>query len=276
MKEKIYDFIVSSSQALISTAIVIIVVIVLDIILNVIVGRFSKKNKEKRRHAVTLAKMLKSIFNYVIIILAIVVILGIWGINIGPVLAGAGILGLVVGLGAQSLIQDMLSGFFIIFENQYDVGDVVEIDGFVGTVLEIGLKSTKLISWLNEVKIIANGEIKTVINYSKEPSVSYVDVKISYKENIDKVINLLEENLGEIKESFPQVIEGPNVIGVNDLGTNGVTIRITLKTVVNEQYAVNGAMKKFIKELFDDNGIEIPYEQLVIHSANNNNRLSNK
>ena len=276
MKEKIYDFIVSSSQALISTAIVIIVVIVLDIILNVIVGRFSKKNKEKRRHAVTLAKMLKSIFNYVIIILAIVVILGIWGINIGPVLAGAGILGLVVGLGAQSLIQDMLSGFFIIFENQYDVGDVVEIDGFVGTVLEIGLKSTKLISWLNEVKIIANGEIKTVINYSKEPSVSYVDVKISYKENIDKVINLLEENLGEIKESFPQVIEGPNVIGVNDLGTNGVTIRITLKTVANEQYAVNRAMKKFIKELFDDNGIEIPYEQLVIHSANNNNRLSNK
>lgn len=271
MKEKIREFIVSSSQALISTAIVIIVVIILDVILNVIVGRFSKKNKEKRRHAVTLAKMLKSIFNYVIIILSIVVVLGIWGINIGPVLAGAGILGLVVGLGAQSLIQDMLSGFFIIFENQYDVGDVVEIDGFVGTVLEIGLKSTKLISWLNEVKIIANGEIKTVINYSKEPSVSYVDVKISYKENIDKVISLLEENLIKIKESFPQVIEGPNVIGVNDLGTNGVTIRITLKTVANEHYAVNRAMKKFIKELFDENGIEIPLEQLVIHSANNNN-----
>ncbi len=276
MKDKIIEFLKVSNKAIISTLLVIAIVIVLNIIIRIITGRFIKRNKEKRRHAVTLAKMLRSIFSYVIIILAIVIILGIWGIDIGPVLAGAGILGLVIGLGAQSLINDMLSGFFIIFENHYDVGDVVEIDGFKGTVTEIGLKSTKLINWLNEVKIISNGDVKNIINYSKEPTVSYVDVGISYDEDAQKVINLLEEKLVAIKDAFPQVMEGPNVIGINELGASSVTIRITLKTVANEQYAVIRAINKFVKELFDENGIEIPYNQLVVHNAKASDKLSNK
>lgn len=271
MWEKIWEFIVNSSKPIISTIIVILAVVLINIILRFSVGGFIKRNKDKRKHAVTLAKMLKSVIKYIIVILAIIIILGVWGLDVAPVLAGAGILGLVVGLGAQSLINDMLSGFFIVFENQYDVGDVVEIDGFKGTVLELGLKSTKIINWLNEVKVIANGEIKTVINFSKEPTVSYVDVRISYKEDIDKVINLLEEKLINIKKSFSQVIEGPNVIGVAELNKSYVVIRITLKTIANEQYSVNRAINKYVKELFDENGIEIPFEQVVVHNGNDHN-----
>ena len=264
MWESILTFVKSYSRILISTVIVIAIAVVLNTINNIITRRFVKKNLEKRKHAVTMAKLLKSIIKYAII-------LDIWGINIGPVLAGAGILGLVIGLGAQSLINDFLSGFAIIFENHYDVGDVVEIDGFKGTVLEVSLKSTKIISWLNEVKIIANGNIKSVINFSKEPTVSYIDIRIGYEEDVNKVINLLEEKLVTIKDSFPQVIEGPNVIGVSELANQGMIITITLKTIANEQYSVKRAINKFVKEIFDENNIKIAYDQVVVHNDEKNN-----
>ena len=271
MWESILTFVKSYSRILISTVIVIAIAVVLNTINNIVTRRFVKKNLEKRKHAVTMAKLLKSIIKYAILILSSIIILDIWGINIGPVLAGAGILGLVIGLGAQSLINDFLSGFAIIFENHYDVGDVVEIDGFKGTVLEVSLKSTKIISWLNEVKIIANGNIKSVINFSKEPTVSYIDIRIGYEEDVNKVINLLEEKLVTIKDYFPQVIEGPNVIGVSELANQGMIITITLKTIANEQYSVKRAINKFVKEIFDENNIKIAYDQVVVHNDKNNN-----
>lgn len=271
MWENLLNFIKEYSKDFVSSAIVIVIAIVLNTINTVATKNFVKKNLEKRKHAVTMIKLLKSIIKYAILILSGIILLEIWGINIGPVLAGAGILGLVVGLGAQSLINDLLNGFVIIFENHYDVGDVIEIDGFKGTVLEVSLKSTKIINWLNEVKIISNGNIKSVVNFSKEPTVSYVNVRVSYEEDANKVINLLEEKLVNIKDEFPQVIEGPNVIGVDELSSDGMVITITLKTIANEQYSVKRAINKYVKEILDENGIKISYDQVVVHNAKSDN-----
>ncbi len=269
--EAIKNFIINNTRNLITTLIIIFIVLFIVLIAKVIVKRFIKRNNGKRKHAVTLAKMLLSIVKFVVYILGFMIILGVWGIDVTPILAGAGIVALAVSLGAQQLINDLISGFAIVFENQFDVDDVVEIDGFKGRVEEITLKSTKIINAKNNVKIINNGSIKTVINYSKAPSIGTVIVGVDYKENIDHVIKVLEENLGAIREKFPQVIEGPNVLGVTELNDNSVDIRIDVKTNAEEHYAVERELKKFIKELFEREGIEIPYAQLVIHNAKSNN-----
>ena len=271
MWEKIALFFEKFTDPLIKTLIMIGIVFVLLLIVGIVGNKIIKRQRIKKKKAVTLTKMIQSITRYVIVILLLIIILGIWGVDVGPILAGAGIVGIVIGLGAQDLIKDFLSGFSIIFENYYDVDDIVEIKGFKGRVLDIGLKSTKLINWKNEVKVITNGDIKEVINYSLNPSLGIVDVDVSYKENIEKVILLLEEKLIYIKDWFPQVVEGPNVLGIVNLGSSGITIRITVKTNSEEHYAVERAIRKYIKEIFEENNIEIPYPQVVVHDGDSKN-----
>lgn len=269
--DNITNFIIDNTRNLLSTIFVIFVTVLLVIIAKVIVKRFIARNNGKRKHAITLAKMLLSIIKFVVYALGVIIILGVWGIDVTPILAGAGIVALAVSLGAQQLINDLISGFCIVFENLFDVDDVVEIDGFKGRVEEISLRSTKIINWKNDVKIINNGSINTVINYSKAPSIGTIEVGVAYKENIDHVIKVLEDNLGVIREQFPQVIEGPNVLGVSNLGDSSVSIRIDVKTNAEEQYSVERGLKKFVKELFDREGIEIPFNQVVIHNAKSDN-----
>ncbi|MDD2492881.1 MAG: mechanosensitive ion channel family protein [Bacilli bacterium] len=271
MWDKIVEFINASTKPLIETAILIGVAFVLFVLIAIVGNKIIKRQRNKKKKAMTLTKMIQSILRYTILILAIIVILSFWGVQVGPILAGAGIIGIVIGFGAQDLIKDLLSGFSIIFENYYDVDDVVEIKGFKGRVLDIGLKSTKLINWKNEIKVFTNGDIKDVTNFSKNPSVGVVDIAISYNENLDQVISLLEEQLVVIKDLFPQVIEGPNVIGVVNFADNAIIIRITVKTESEQHYGVERAIRKHVKEVFDENGIAIPFPQLVVYNGNNKN-----
>lgn len=267
----VQNFILNNAKMLLSTAIIIGVLFIVLIIARTITKRFINKNNGKRKHAITLAKMILSIIKYVVYILGIIIILGVWGLDVTPILAGAGILALAVSLGAQQLINDLISGICIVFENQYDVDDIVEIDGFKGRVEEISLRSTKIVNWKNDIKIINNGNINTVINYSKAPSIGSVEVNITYKENIDRVIEILEENLDSIREMFPQVIEGPSVVGVTNLGESYVSIRIDVKTIAEEHYAVERGLKKFVKELFEKENIDVPYKQVVVTDGKRDN-----
>lgn len=271
MWEKIVAFINASTKPIIETAILIGITFVLFVLIAIVGNRIIKKQRNKKKKAMTLTKMIQSILRYSILILAIIMILSFWGVQVGPILAGAGIIGIVIGLGAQDLIKDLLSGFSIIFENYYDIDDIVEIKGFKGRVLDIGLKSTKLINWKNEVKVFTNGDIKDITNFSKNPSVGVVEVGISYNENLDKVIGLLEEKLVVIKELFPQVIEGPNVIGVVNFTDSAIIIRIIVKTESEQHYSVERAIRKYIKEIFDENGITIPFPQLVVYHGDHQN-----
>lgn len=265
------EFLINNTRNLISTLITLFIAFLVLMITRIITKRFIKRNNGKRKHAITLAKMIHSIIKYVVWILTVIIILGIWGLDVTPILAGAGILALAISLGAQKLISDLICGFCIVFENQFDVDDVVEIDGFKGRVDEISLRSTKIINYKNEVKVINNGSITTVINYSKGPSLGVVDIDIAYEENIDNAIKVLKDNLHIIRERYSQIIEGPDVVGVVDLASSGVTIRVNVKTLPEEHYEVERALKKFIKELFDRENIEIPFDQLVVRNAEGNN-----
>lgn len=270
MWEKIKNFVGVNSKVVIGVAVAIFVTIIVLLIVNAIINNYTRRAKSKR--AITLAKLIQSILRYVIIILAIIIIINIIGFDVVPLLAGAGIAGLVIGLGAQSIISDFLAGISITFEDYYELDEVVEIKGFKGTVIEVGLRSTKLRNWKGEVKIIANGEIKEITNFSRSFSMAVVKVVIGYNENIDTAISILEENLPSLNESFSQIIEGPNIVGVSDLKDKGVEIQINAKTISEQHYSVERAMRKKVKQILFKNNISVPYPQLVLHKEDESDK----
>lgn len=244
----------------------IIVVIITSTLLNTLKMLLVKTNNRNRRKQ-TLGKVISSIIKYVVYIIDAAIILALWGVNIGPVLAGLGIAGLVIGLGAQKLINDFISGVFIIFEHHFDIGDTVQIDGFTGTIIDIGLKTTKVKSWKGEVKIVSNGNIDTLINYSVNDMVAVVEFGIAYKENVDEVISLLNKELPIYFKDSTVIVEEPKIVGVVGLNESEVTLRATCITKTGEQHGMERELRKTIKEVLDKNGVEIPFPQVVVHQG---------
>lgn len=246
---------------LVITIIIILIAIVILVFFKFITGKI-KKIKNKRTY--TVLKLVESILKYIIVLITFFVILGIWGFDVTEALVGVGIVILVIGLGAQDLIKDLIAGIGIVIDEQYDIDEIIEINGFKGKVLEIGLRTTKLVNTYGEIKTIRNGSITEVSNFSRTFSVAIVKVNISHSEDIDRVITLLDEDLPSIKENYPQIIEGPIVTGVDNLTDNSVTLKITAKTECEEHYKVQRALLKRIKELFETKNIKIPYNKIVV------------
>jgi len=258
-------FIIDSVPALIGTAVAIFVAIVVLRILRLSFRQIGKNPGPSQRRKKTIGKVSLSISNYLVAIIVIIVILAIWGFNVVPALAGLGIAGLVIGLGAQKFINDLIAGFFIIFEHHFDVGDVIEVTGFKGEVIDIGLKTTQVRNWKGEIRIMNNGDVTNVINYSRNPSVAIVEFDIAYKEDIQTTINILKEELPKLKDMYPDIIENPSVIGVVNLADSGVTLRVIAKTENEKHYGIERALRQFVKETLDAKGIEIPFPQVVVN-----------
>ncbi|MCD4827524.1 MAG: mechanosensitive ion channel family protein [Acholeplasmataceae bacterium] len=250
---------------IISSTVIIVIAFFVMKFSKIAFKRIGLKEGRAQRRRKTVGKLLSSVTRYTVGIIAIISVLSVWGFNVGPALAGLGIMGLVIGLGAQKFINDLIAGFFIIFEQHYDVEDVVEAQGFKGVVTDIGLKTTKIRNWKGDVKILANGDMTNITNYSRNLSVAIVEFGVAYKENIGKVLELLTENLPKFKALNPVIIEEPVVSGVIALNSSSVDIRVIAKTLNEQHYAVERSLRKFIKDLLDENGIEIPFPQVVVH-----------
>ncbi|MDD2422168.1 MAG: mechanosensitive ion channel family protein [Heliobacteriaceae bacterium] len=219
----------------------------------------------EERRAVTLAKLLKSVLLYVVFFIAGVVVLDtVFGFETRALLAGAGVVGLAIGVGAQNLVRDVITGFFVIFENQYVVGDYVTIGKFTGIVEEIGLRVTRLRDYTGELHIIPNGEIKEVTNLSRGPILAMVDISVAYEEDIDRVLAVLREAGRELAVMMPaEITDGPEVLGVTKLGPSEVVIRINANAVPMMQWKVEREMRRYFKLALDRAGIEIPYPRQV-------------
>ncbi|WP_127017635.1 mechanosensitive ion channel family protein [Anoxybacter fermentans] len=216
------------------------------------------------RRAQTLKFLTISVLRYLIYFIAGAMILGV---PISSIVTGAGILGLAVGFGAQNLVRDVISGFFILFENQFSVGDHVRIGDIEGIVEEIGLRTTRIKNFQGQVHIIPNGEIQIVTNFLAADSIRVMfDVGVSYEEDVDRVIAVLEKLCEKYaSENKERIVEGPKVLGVQELGDFAVLIRILARTVPMEQWSVERELKRLIKKTFDVEGIEIPYPKRVIY-----------
>ena len=221
----------------------------------------------------TLGSLLQSITRYVIYFIAGIMILEELGVKTSSLLAGAGILGLAVGFGAQNLIRDIISGFFIIFEHQFTVGDYIEAAGVKGKVEEVGLRITKLRDWGGEVHLIPNGEINRVTNHARGIMRALVEVRVAYEEDLDRIFKILQEVCQEVARDFPVIKEGPDVLGIVDLGESTVLIRIVAHTQPFEQWGVERELRKRIKQTFDREGIRFPYPRRVVLGSDQSREL---
>jgi small conductance mechanosensitive channel len=216
--------------------------------------------EEKR--ARTLSSLLKSIIQYVAYFVTLVMILQEFHIDTTSIIAGAGVIGLAIGFGAQTLVKDVITGFFIILEDQYSVGDYIENGDMAGTVEDIGFRITKLRGMNGVLHIIPNGAITKVTNYTRGHMQAVINVPVSYDANIDQVQSLLTEACEAVKD-LPQIIEAPKLLGIVDFRPGELVMRIIVKTLPLEQGGVEAAIRQKIKVLFDAAAIPLPAAALV-------------
>ena len=214
---------------------------------------------------ITAAKLFSSFAKYVIALIALIMMLSVLGVNTTALVASVGIMALIIGLGAQSLIADVIAGLFIVFEGEYKVGDIIVIDGWRGTVLEIGIRSTRIVDAGGNVKIINNSSIHAVINQTKQLSVAKAYIGIEYGESLQRVELVIKNNLDNIKKNIPQIVEGPFYKGVDALGESSVDLLFMANCKEEDIYIVQRAMNRELKLLFDQNNISIPFPQVVVN-----------
>ncbi|HOV80137.1 MAG TPA: mechanosensitive ion channel family protein [Bacillota bacterium] len=207
----------------------------------------------------TIATLLKSIIRYTVYFIASVAILGLFGVQTGGLLAGAGFVGLAVGFGAKNLIQDIITGFFIIFEDQFTVGDYITTAGVSGLVEEMGLRVTRLRDLGGQVHYVPNGKITQVTNYSRGSLQAVVDIGIAGGEDIDRAVDVLGQAGKSLAREWPDLIAaGPEVLGVVALSPSEITIRLSASVKPLHHWKVERELRKRAKEALDKAGIKLP------------------
>ena len=223
-------------------------------------------NPSERRQK-TITKLLESVISYVVYFSAIIAILSTLDFDVKGLLAGAGVIGLAVGFGAQSLAKDLITGFFIIFEDQFGVGDYIKINMAEGTVTEIGLRTTKINGITGEQYIIPNGSIGDVINYSVNNSKIFVELQITTDADYEKAEKIVNNYLQTLPEIHPELVDVPKFLGVQNVKGIEVTIRIAAETLPQQQYGVARTIRRDVTKLFEENDIPMAYPKMMLYGG---------
>ncbi|NLJ78517.1 MAG: mechanosensitive ion channel family protein [Tissierellia bacterium] len=213
----------------------------------------------------TINIMLKNIIKYIFYFIGIMMVLELFDINTTSILATAGIGGLAVGFGAQSLVKDIITGFFILFEDQYSVGDYIGVGDLEGIVEELGVRTTKIRDFSGELHIIPNSKVEIVTNKTRGDMRALVTVDIAYEEDMDRVIGIIDRTCEQIGKANSNIVEGPTLLGISELGESSIKLTIIAKTNSMEQWAVEREIRKEIRRAFDREGVKIPYSKLIVH-----------
>jgi small-conductance mechanosensitive channel len=221
----------------------------------------------RERRGQTIAQLLRSVGRVVILVIALLLTFNVF-IDIGPILAGAGILGLAVSFGAQSLVKDVISGFFILFENQFAIGDVIEVAGKSGLVEKMTLRVVQLRDGEGVMHVVPNSEIKVVSNKTRGWSRAVIDVGVPYDENVDRALEVLRDEAAQFStdKAWGSQLDGPvEVLGVESLSDSAVVLRTMIRTQPGSQWAVAREFRRRIKNRFDRESLEIPFPQRRVH-----------
>ena len=252
------------------SAIVIVLWIVVGIILNFVVRKSIfrlMKSRDFESRTTTIGRLITSVVRYTIWLIILVVVLREMNVDVMPIVASAGVLGLAIGFGAQQIVKDFIAGFFIMFESIFNVGDLVQIDGFTGSVVKIGLRTTTLQNWKGEVKTVANGEVRGVINYSKNDNLAVVEFGVAYDTDFGKLTELMQEFVTIEFDKYDNIIEVPNYLGVTKLDASSVNLLLIAKTKTLQHFQVERDLRRDIVTYFAEKGIEIPYPHVVVKNA---------
>jgi small conductance mechanosensitive channel len=218
-------------------------------------------SQRQKQRTLTMASLLRSIITFTIALVTTLTVMAIVGIPLGPLLASAGVGGVALGFGAQSLVKDFLSGIFMILEDQYGVGDIIDTGEAIGTVEEVSLRVTRLRDPSGVVWYVRNGEIIRIGNKSQGWSTAIVDIPVSYAENLERVIPLIKSVVHEMDQApefADQLLEEPQVVGVESMTGTAVTLRIIAKTAAEQQYGVSREIRERVKAALDEAGVQGP------------------
>ena len=250
-------------------------IIVIAAVAYILLSLLAKVTFESKK-TITVALLLLNLLKWVVAIASVFIIMGAWGADTTMMLASAGVLTLIIGLGSQALVQDILAGIFIVFEGDFQVGDIVIIDGWRGEVKAIGIRTTKLVDAGGNIKIMNNSDIRSIVNQTQELSVAKCYVGISYGDRIEKVEKIIADNLPAIKEKIPAIVEGPFYKGVSELADSSVNLLFVAKCKETDIYQVQRDLNREIKIVFDDNNVNIPFPQVTVSydEGSDNNKVS--
>lgn len=215
----------------------------------------------------TLEQLVINILRFFIVIFIVLSILTVFGVNIKTFLAGLGVISVVIGLALQDILKDFIMGFSLIIENYFSVGDTVEIGGFKGKVIHLGLRTTKLQQFSGPVLIIPNRNIVEVINYTNSYSQAIVDVDVAYESDLDKVEKVLQESAENLSKTLKGIVNEVEVLGVEKLDSSSITYRVMVNTEPLEQFAVQRQIRREILDAFSKAKIKIPYPQIEVHNG---------
>lgn len=261
--------------ALTRMGVVLVAAVVVSWALGAVIGRFARRiadktasNKERAdTRAETISSVLTAIGRVVVWTLAVLLILGELGFDLAPMIAGAGIVGVAVGFGAQSLVADFLSGLFMLMEDQYGVGDWVDVGETSGTVEHVGLRTTRIRSLDGLLWTVRNGEIVRTANANQGWGRAVVDIGVGYDVDLDEAQALIHEVAMDARndaELAPKFQDDPEIWGIQELGDDAVTIRLVIKSSPGDQWGLARAMRLRIKQALDERGMEIPFPQRTI------------
>lgn len=253
---------------------VIIITLIVMKVVRVVSSRLSvlflkkKEDEESKKRAHTLSSVIRNLLNVVVWVITLMTILGQLGIEIGPLLAAAGIVGIAIGFAGQSIVKDVINGFFILLWDQIRVGDVVQTAGKGGLVENINLKMTVLRDLSGDVHFIPNGNIDVVTNMTKDYSRYVLDIGVAYREDVDEVMEIVKEIDEELRKD-PQfkkdILEPVEILGLDKFADSAIVIKARIKTKPIRQWAVGREFNRRLKKKFDQRNIEIPFPHTTLY-----------
>ena len=253
-------------------ALVLVIAFILSKVVRFLIRRRIKRSENLTNRAETVLRILSSAVSVVIYFLAILEICRIlFNINPATIVAATGVVGVAISFGAQNLVKDMISGFFILMENQYAVGELVTIGEFTGTVSSLGVRSTQLRNVTGDIFIIPNGSVTSIVNHSRGVRGVVLDVEIAYETDINTAMEVLRAAAQQAKREMPQLVDIPQVLGVSQLAQSGVKLRILANCQTDTQFEVERELLRRVKYALDEADISIPYPQMDIHCYGKNN-----
>ncbi len=259
----------NANQVFLSLLVIVIFMAFYQVLKFLLKNAFMKTNDQK-----TSTRLIISFLKYLTAFVVFLVILSIWGVDGTALIASAGVIGLVIAFGAQSIIADILAGFFIVFEKEFKVGDIIMIGDFRGTVEMIGVRTTRIKDPGGNIKIINNSEIKQVINMTTDYSNAVVDIDIEYSANLQDVEKVIAARLPELATEIKEIKVGPTYLGVSNLHPNGVTLKFLAKSLESDRAGVERALRRSLKLIFDEHNITIPVTQVVLKQNDINKKIN--
>lgn len=260
------DFI--KSEKFILPIVYIIIGIVLLRIISFIISKISK-NRYVDKKRKTIISLVKNILKYLVYTFVILSILSVYGIDTSGIIASLGIAGLVIGLALQDIIADFVAGIFILFDDQYTIGDIIEVNGFKGEVIGFGLMNTKIKKFSGDVLIISNSSFKEVINYSRHNTTVVMTLDVAYTTDIDKLEKVLKDLEEDVKK-LENVVGAYKLLGINEFSSSSIKYLVSIECKAECHYQIKRDYFKLVKNAFNKNNIEIPYNKLDINIRGKN------